>query len=674
MTRPDFPTRAVVTAGMPYGNKNLHFGHVGGVFVPADAFARFLRDRIGAENVVFVSGTDCYGSPIMEGYRKLVEEQGFEGTIGDFVEGNHKLQLAALDSYAISTDLFGGSGLEPAKDRHEDVTDWFITTLYEHGFLERRSTAQFYDEQAGQFLNGRQVLGHCPVQGCKSEKAYADECDLGHQFEPADLIAPISTLTGTTPTLKPVDNWYFKLPEFGQLISDWADAQEADPQIRDVVVQTVREFLMPPIIYLTEKFQDAYDEVKDQLPAHAYLPAEKGKASFGLRFDKLDDRERACEQLAAAGIRYRTGKTLVPFRITGNIDWGVPAPQLADEEPRTVWCWPESLWAPISFSRTVLELDAEIGAQRYSSDDWHDWWCDDDAQVFQFIGQDNLYFYGVAQPALWAGMQATGPSLATTGWDLRQTTLVANHHILFMGAKASSSGAVKPPAATELLEYYSADQLRAHWLALGLDKKSVSFSPKVYDPKIAEQPKTADPALKEGALLTNVLNRLARSCFYKAQELCAGKLPAGKPDKQVADEVEKAVLSYEQHMHDFEFTAAMQDFDDLVRTANKRWTTAMREASQLEGDERVAAERRCLVDGFYELRAALVLAHPIAPIGCERTRDFLQLPESMWSWEHLLAPLDAYMESIGEEPGSHQLKELPPRTDFFERPACQFEK
>ena len=61
--RPNFPKRAVITAGMPYGNKELHLGHIGGVFVHADTFARFLRDRIGKENVIFVSGTDCYGSP-----------------------------------------------------------------------------------------------------------------------------------------------------------------------------------------------------------------------------------------------------------------------------------------------------------------------------------------------------------------------------------------------------------------------------------------------------------------------------------------------------------------------------------------------------------------------------------------------------------------------------------
>ena len=83
--RPIFPKRAVITAGMPYGNKELHFGHVGGMFVHADTFARFMRDRIGRENVLFVCGTDCYGSPALESYRKLREsgELGEDVTIQD---------------------------------------------------------------------------------------------------------------------------------------------------------------------------------------------------------------------------------------------------------------------------------------------------------------------------------------------------------------------------------------------------------------------------------------------------------------------------------------------------------------------------------------------------------------------------------------------------------------
>ncbi|MGN0035583.1 MAG: class I tRNA ligase family protein, partial [Coriobacteriales bacterium] len=95
---------------MPYGNKGLHFGHIAGVFVPADCYARFLRDRIGPDNVLFVSGTDCYGSPIDEGYRKLVEE-GFSGSLEDYVTANHEAQEAALEGYDISLDVFEGSAL-----------------------------------------------------------------------------------------------------------------------------------------------------------------------------------------------------------------------------------------------------------------------------------------------------------------------------------------------------------------------------------------------------------------------------------------------------------------------------------------------------------------------------------------------------------------------------------
>ena len=199
--RPEFPKRAIITGGMPYGNKKLHFGHIGGVFVFADVYARFLRDRLGDENVIFVSGTDCYGSPIAESYRKLVAEQGFKGTIHDFVEENHKAQKKTLDDYMISLNIFGASGLGRTAEIHNKVSDWFIRTLYKNGHLHRISTKQFYDEKAGCFLNGRQVIGKCPVDGCQSEKAYADECDLGHQYMPENLINPKSTLTGDTPIM-----------------------------------------------------------------------------------------------------------------------------------------------------------------------------------------------------------------------------------------------------------------------------------------------------------------------------------------------------------------------------------------------------------------------------------------------------------------------------------------
>ncbi|MDE5738166.1 MAG: class I tRNA ligase family protein, partial [Oscillospiraceae bacterium] len=252
--RPEFPKRAVITGGMPYGNKELHFGHVGGMLVFADTYARFLRDRIGKENVIFVSGTDCYGSPIAEGWRQKVEKGEFTGSLEEFVLQNHEKQKKTLEAYGISPNLFGASGLGRSKEIHAEVTDWFLKSLYEKKQLNKLSTMQFFDEKAGVFLNGRQVIGKCPVEGCQSEKGYADECDLGHQYMPENLIHPVSTLTGETPTMKPVTNWYFKLRDYETLMLEWVEELKKRKDIRPVVWKTIDEFLKPPVIYIKREF------------------------------------------------------------------------------------------------------------------------------------------------------------------------------------------------------------------------------------------------------------------------------------------------------------------------------------------------------------------------------------------------------------------------------------
>ncbi len=665
--RPAFPKRAVITGGMPYGNKNLHFGHIGGVFVPADFFARFLRDRLGAENVLFVSGTDCFGSPIMEGFRKKVEDESFDGSITDYVRANHDAQKAALDAYGISLDLFAGSGLKPAASFHEELTAEVIRRLHERGYLHKMSTRQFYDAEAGQFLNGRQVRGHCPVRGCKSEKAYADECDLGHQFDPEELIAPVSQLTGTTPELRPVDNWYFDLPAFKEELAHLMDEWDLDPQVRSVVTKTVRESLAAPVMYIQSKFREDFDAVAGQLPSHTLHEAEKGQQSFSVEFANWQDRDAARSALEEAGVRFRTGKTLLPFRITGNIDWGVPAPMIEDVSGLTVWCWPESLWAPISFTQAAL---AGAPEGRYSSANWRDWWCSDDARVYQFIGQDNIYFYCVAQPALWEAL----------GWDLAQDIPVANYHILFMNKKASSSGAIKPPMAAELLERYTAEQLRAHWLSLGLDQKAVSFSPKAFDTSVShkdkktgedvlvkDDPRVVDPALKESAFLTNIFNRLARSCFYGAQNACAGHLPAVAPHDEVVSECREATLAFERLAHGFDAHGALAVAEEFARAANKRWGDASKAA---KGDD--AAYEQALADAFAALRTTALLMHACVPSGCEKICEHLAFaPELFFSWEHAFDGVAELAAAMGHVPAEHQLVELPPRFDFFEKHPSQ---
>ena len=663
--RPSFPKRAIITGGMPYGNKNLPFGHIGGVFVPADFFARFLRDRIGRENVIFVSGTDCYGSPIMEGFRKL-QADGYQGTIEDYVRGNHDLQQEALDAYGISLDLFAASGLEPAKPHHAKLSDELIRRLHEKGFLHKLSTRQFYDVEAGQFLNGRQVQGRCPVRGCKSEKAYADECDLGHQFDPEELIAPVSQLTGTTPELRPVDNWYFDLPAFKDELDRLMDQWDADPQVRAIVTQTVRESLVPPAMYIQNKYREAFDAVEEKLPAHTLTEPTGNVQSFTIEFSGWEDRDAARDILDAAGVRFRTGKTLLPFRITGNIDWGVPAPVIDDVEGLTVWVWPESLWAPISFTKTVLALAAENDPGRYSSLDWRDWWCGDDARVFQFIGQDNIYFYCIAQPAMWSALD----------WGLFQDTPIANYHILFMNKKASSSGAIKPPMAAELLDYYTPEQLRAHWLSLGLDAKAVSFSPKAFDTSVShkdkktgqdvlvkDDPRVVDPALKESAFLTNIFNRLARSCFYGAANVCDGHLPVSAPSDACVAACNEATLAFERAAHGFNAHEALSVAEEFGRAANKRWDEASKAA---KGDD--AAYEAALADAFRSLRTLTLLMHPVVPFGCEKIASMLGFGDEFFSWEHAF---EGVVELAGGDACGHAIEQLPPRFDFFAKHPSQ---
>ena len=336
--RQQWPARAVVTAGMPYGNKPLHFGHIAGVFVPADCYARFLRDRIGFENVRFISGTDCFGSPIDEGYRKLVESGEFDGTIAEYVQRNHDAQKATLDAYDISLSIYEGSGIGHAGECQQLVSENLIRRLYENGFLHKRSTLQFYDAEASIYLNGRQVTGRCPVQGCKSDQAYADECSLGHSYAPEDLIAPKSSVTGAVPEMRPVDNWYFDLPAFRDFLREHVAALAEDPNIRAIVPQTCGEFLGAPIIYVKNDERELFDSVAAELPAHTVREPEKGKASFEVEFETIDDRDIARDIMRRTGLRFRTGKALVPFRITGNIEWGVKAPVIDGVEGLTVWC------------------------------------------------------------------------------------------------------------------------------------------------------------------------------------------------------------------------------------------------------------------------------------------------------------------------------------------------
>lgn len=652
--RPSFPKRAVVTAGMPYGNKELHFGHVGGVFVHADTYARFLRDRIGEDNVIFVSGTDCYGSPILESYRKL--EKNVSLTIQDYVRSNHIKQKEALDDYEISLDLFAASALDKAADVHNELSATIFKKLYKKGALKKLKNSQFYDPKFKVLLNGRQVVGKCPIQGCSSDKAYADECALGHQYMPCDLIDPISTLSGLKPDVTYVANWYFDLEAYLELLKERNDYLRMNTNHRKYILNTIEEFLKKPCIYVKKDYAEVVTSLKEQLPRYE-IAEQSNKSSLTLVFETLTERETAQELLSSHGVQYRTGKTLVPFRLTGNIEWGVPVPQVdSDDTSLTFWVWPESLWAPISFTKTYL---MEQGA---SDDAWKDWWNSKDSMVYQFIGEDNIYFYGIAEMGLFMALQDEDSKVTPDDGQLQLPHLIANNHILFLDKKASSSSEIKPPMAKELLSYYTPEQLRIHFLSLGLSNKSVSFKPKPYIP--GADPKEADTVLKEGNLLTNVFNRLVRSCFYTVQKYYDSKIPVGTITPSVLEEGKNTILDFERSMYNHEFHSLTYLLDTYIRNANKYWVNSMKQAESTEDDE---LRKQVLIDSFHAVRVTMTLLHSIAPTGCEMIQDYLHADKKIWNWEYIFEPITFFLDS------NMQLEYLEPKVDFFKKHESQFQ-
>jgi len=654
--RPEFPKKAVVTGGMPYGNKSLHFGHIGGVFVHADTYARFLKDRIGEENVIFVSGTDCYGSPILASHKKYVDETGDNISIADYVFKFYEDQKQTLENYDVGLSLYATSAFGPSGEIHKRVSEKLFETLYEKGHLTKLSTLQFYDPKEDTFLNGRQVVGQCPFEGCKSEHAYADECSLGHQYMPSELVDPVSILSGEKPELKEVYNWYFDLENYSEQMVKKMDMNNRDRVTRKIIINAINEFLKKPIIYVTRKEYDKFKALNITMENCKIIDEEK-KPSVTFEFDNLDARDLGREVFDANTIHYRTGKTLVPFRLSGNSPWGVPVPNRDGLDDLTFWVWPESLWAPVSFTQAYLE---SVGRDK---EEWKDYWLSQDAKVYQFIGEDNIYFYGIAEMAmLMAYLDHRGDSDKDLS-AINFPHLVANCHLLFLNSKASSSGKIKPPMASELLDHYTKDQLRMHFLSLGLNKKSVSFDPKPYNPEA--DPKEKDVVLKDGNLLTNVFNRMIRSCFYTSQKYFDSVIPKVEVSDDIKELVKKYVLQYEDMMAKQEFHRVIYTLDSLIRELSKYWAKEMKVADSNEDQD---LRGQVLADMIYGVKCITTLLHPITPSSCEFVRDYLNVNKKLWSWELIFEPIDAVMDN----PAEHKLKYIEPKFDFFKRHESQF--
>ena len=200
--------RTLITTALPYANGPVHIGHLAGVYVPADIYARFLR--LNGRDVTMIGGSDEHGVPITIKAKK-------EGvTPQDIVDRYHKIIKDSFDELGISFDVYSRttSGL------HSETASEFFRRLYDKGEFVEKTSMQLYDEKANQFLADRYVTGECPH--CHNPKAYGDQCEAcGTSLNATDLINPTSAITGNTPVLRETKHWYLPLDKWEPFLREW---------------------------------------------------------------------------------------------------------------------------------------------------------------------------------------------------------------------------------------------------------------------------------------------------------------------------------------------------------------------------------------------------------------------------------------------------------------------
>ncbi|MEZ4787111.1 MAG: methionine--tRNA ligase [Flavobacterium haoranii] len=202
------PKRYTITAALPYTNGPIHIGHLAGVYVPADIYARYLR--LQGKDVAYICGSDEHGVAISMKAKK-------EGiTPQEVIDKYDGIIRKSFEDFGISFDNYSRT----SRKIHHDTASAFFRKLYEDGKFIEETTEQLYDEKADQFLADRFVTGTCPK--CGNEEAYGDQCEkCGTSLNATDLINPKSTITGTKPVLKATKHWFLPLNEYDTFLKEW---------------------------------------------------------------------------------------------------------------------------------------------------------------------------------------------------------------------------------------------------------------------------------------------------------------------------------------------------------------------------------------------------------------------------------------------------------------------
>lgn len=202
------PQRYTITAALPYTNGPIHIGHLAGVYVPADIYARFLRMQ--GNDVAFVCGSDEHGVAIpMKAKKEGITPQ-------QLIDKYHAIIKQSFLDFGVSFDNYSRT----SAGIHHETASGFFKKLYEEGKFIEETNQQLYDAEADQFLADRFVTGTCPK--CGNEEAYGDQCETcGSSLNATDLINPKSAITGAVPTMKETKHWFLPLDKYENWLKEW---------------------------------------------------------------------------------------------------------------------------------------------------------------------------------------------------------------------------------------------------------------------------------------------------------------------------------------------------------------------------------------------------------------------------------------------------------------------
>ena len=200
--------RHTITAALPYTNGPIHIGHMAGVYVPADIYARYLR--LKGDEVLFICGSDEHGVAISMKAKK----DGI--TPKEVIDKYHGIIDKTFNDFGISFDYYGRT----SSNVHHETAQEFFKAIHDKGGFETETTEQLYDAKEGQFLADRYVVGTCPK--CQNPEAYGDQCEsCGSSLNANDLINPKSAISGETPSLKTTTHWYLPLDRYEAFLRSW---------------------------------------------------------------------------------------------------------------------------------------------------------------------------------------------------------------------------------------------------------------------------------------------------------------------------------------------------------------------------------------------------------------------------------------------------------------------